>query len=748
MWHFYASFLKATDNETTPYGIWGTTNIPLYNLQYSIPGYHYVLNATTTISPTAVNEITVDQGHDSQYNGTQPGSGDWTRAQTGVDLNTLYAPYQDLITGFNFAGTRIGNSPYFSTSGNPFYNANTNTEVSDNFSKTVRSHLFKFGFYFDHNWKVQPSGATYAGSYDFGDNPSNPLDTGFGFANAALGVFNSFQQASTYANAYPIYNQVEWYAQDTWKVNSRLAINYGARFYWLQPIHNSKSNIANFFPQTWQGSQAPSLLSPAFNSSSQRVALDPTTGQTYPSVDIGSYLSTSGNPLNGLSNLGTSYITKSPGILVAPRIGLSFDLTGQQRAVLHAGGGIFYDRTRTDPYASLLGNPPATVQPTVNYGNIADLGSSSNVFSPPGLSTFSTSSAIPTTYNYNVGLQGKLPFALLVDVAYVGSVTNHQLQYVNLNAVPFGADFLPQNQDPTLRATSPNALAGSNALSPQFLRPYIGYGDINEYLFSGNSNYNSLQISLNRRFASGLFFGLAYTWSKCMDTTDDRSQIRFDQYTHTALYGPCDNNVPQNLVINYVYTLPSLSDRLGSFNNRVTRAVLNNWQISGVSTFQRGTPYSVNLSVNGVSGANFTGTPSWNPVPLCVSNPTAGTTDNPFDRLNASAFALPAVGSIGLGCSRNFVYGPGVNNWDMSLQKNVPIGEHTRLELRGEAFNIFNHTQFIGVNNTIDFSGLNNPVVTNLPYSSTGALANIGGFGAVSGSRSPRILQLVAKFVF
>jgi hypothetical protein len=84
----------------------------------------------------------------------------------------------------------------------------------------------------------------------------------------------------------------------------------------------------------------------------------------------------------------------------------------------------------------------------------------------------------------------------------------------------------------------------------------------------------------------------------------------------------------------------------------------------------------------------------------------------------------------------------------MSLQKNIPFSEHTRLELRGEAFNIFNHTQFSGVNNTIDFSGLTNPVVTNLPYNSAGALVNIGGFGAVSGSRSPRILQLVAKFVF
>ncbi len=534
----------------------------------------------------------------------------------------------------------------------------------------------------------------------------------------------------------------------TWKATSRLSVDYGVRFYYLQPVHNSQSDLANFFGGTWQSSQAPSLLQPGFNGAGQRVAVDPATGLTYPSVDIGSYLGGSGNTLNGLRVLGGSYITNSPGILVAPRIGLSFDLTGRQTAVLHAGGGVFYDRTRTDPYASLLANPPTTLQPTVNYGRVADLGSSSNVFSPPGLTTFSTSSSIPTTYNFNVGIQSKLPLSMLLDVSYVGSISNHLLQYMNVNAVPFGADFLPQNQDPTLQASFPNALPGSNALLPQLLRQYRGYGDINESMFSGNSNYNSLQVSLNRRFASGLFLGVAYTWSKCTDTTDDSDQIRFDQYTHTALYGPCDNNVPQNLVINYVYPIPDLSASLGSFNNRVTRAVLNHWQISGVSTFQSCTPFGVALNVAGVSGLNFTGTPSWNPSPICVSSPTAGTTDSPFNRINAFAFALPAVGSIGLGCSRNFMYGPGTNNWDMSLQKNIPITEHLRLEPRGEAFNIFNHTQFIGVNNTIDYSGLANPTVTNLPYNSSGALTNINGFGSVAGSRSPRILQLVAKIVF
>ena len=747
-WHFYGSLLKATDSEASPYGIWGATNVPLYQLQYSIPGYHYVLNATTVISPTAVNEVTFVQGHDSQYNGTQPGSGEWTRTTTGVGLNTLYAPYQDLIAGFAFGGTKIGDSPTFNTSGFPFYNANTNIEVFDNYSKTLGSHLLKFGVYFDHNWKVQPSGVTYAGAYDYGDNPSNPLDSGFGFANAALGVFNSFTQGSDYSNAYPLYKQWEFYAQDTWKVKPRLTLSYGVRFYLILPIHDTQGTLANFYSGSWTSGAAPVLLQAGFDGSGNRVAVDPGNGQTYPAVDIGGYLAGSGNTTNGLKVLGSNYITQNPGILPAARLGLAYDLTGHQNIVLHVGGGMFYDRTNTDPYASLIGNPPSSVQATINYGSISSLATGSSIFTPPTLSTFSTSSSIPITFNYNVGIQQQLPWQMLSDIAYVGSISNHQLQEVNINAVPFGADFLPQNQDPTLQVQNPNALLGSNAKLSQFLRPYTGYGAINQYQNSGNSNYNALQATLKRRLSSGLFLGVAYTWSKCLDTTDGENTIRWDNYNHQALYGPCGTSVAQNVAINYVYPIPSFTHYLGSLDNRVSRAVLNNWQISGVSTFQTGTPFSVQLNVSGVSAQNIIGTPDWTPVPLCVGNPRAGTSSSPYNRINSAAFAVPAVGSIGLGCRNNNIYGPGVDDWDMTLQKTIPMTEGISLELRGQAFNIFNHTQFNGVNNTIDFSGLTNPVVTNSAYTPGAGVTNIQGFGSISGVLPARVLQLVAKVRF
>ena len=747
-WRMYTSILRAADNESTPYGIWGMTNIPLYDISYSIPGYHYLYNLVTTISPTAVNEITVDQAHDEQFYSQFPGTGNWTRAKTGVQLPTLYGPYQDLVAGFGFNGSRLANTP----SGNfsPFYNANTTTEVMDNFSKTLLHHLVKSGFYYMHNWKVQPAGGNYSGTYNFGDNSSNPYDTNLGFSNAAIGVFNTFIQGSNYFNGYPIYNQVEFYIQDTWKVRPRLTLDYGLRFYYLQPAYNGETVTPNFFPQMYNRSKGPLLIQSALVNG-QRVGMNPVNGDSYPVVNIGAVVPGTGDPLNGLALLGrngvSKYITKSPGIVPAPRLGLAWDVTGRQNVVVRVGGGMFLDRLATDALNNPTGNPPNVVAPTVYYGQVAALTQGTPLVNPVGLSAWSYTGSVPTVYNYSVGVQSKLPWSTVLDVSYVGSISNHLAQNVNINHVPFGAEFLPANQDPTLVATRPNALAGSNTLQSQFLRPYFGYGAITMADFGGNANYNSLQVSLNRRYASGALVGIAYTFSKCLDLVDNQGTIRWDQYNHMALYGPCGFNPSQNLSINYVYPIPKIPSG-SALDNPVGRAVLNHWQISGFTTFARGTPFSPSFGVSGVSNDNFTGTPDWGPQLVCVGNPTAGTSASPYNRLNPSAFALPSLGSIGLGCSRNNLWGPGINNWDMSLQKNVPITEHAQLRLRLEAFNVFNHTQFNGYNSRLNFSGLTNPAPTNLPLDSSGKLANIGGFGSVSGVRDPRILQAVIKFVF
>ena len=125
-----------------------------------------------------------------------------------------------------------------------------------------------------------------------------------------------------------------------------------------------------------------------------------------------------------------------------------------------------------------------------------------------------------------------------------------------------------------------------------------------------------------------------------------------------------------------------------------------------------------------------------------------GYTGDPYRQIDTSAFTIPLPGSIGLESGRNYMRGPGVNNVNLSLQKSVPIGETRRLQVRVDAFNVFNHTQFSGVNTTLNVRSLTDPTPTNLPFDAAGNLVNRNGFGTVSGARDPRILQLVARFQF
>ena len=750
-WRIYGHMLRSDDITNNPYGVFGTTsNIPNPDIAYTIPGYHIVVNATTTIGPTAVNEITVSRSNDDQYEGMRKGSNAMTRASTGVNFPTLFPPYQDLVSGWSsFNGNQISNSPTFSTTNSPFHNRNTVTEVIDNFSKKWNNHLLKLGAYYMFNWKIQPVGTAYSGTYDFGDDTSNPLDTGFGFANAANGVFGSFTQSTGYAEGWPNYNQFEFYIQDGWKATPRLTLDYGVRFYYMGPVYNAGGELANFFPATFKPASAPRLLRPGFNASGARVAVDPATGQTYDVLFIGAYAPGTGDIQNGIRILKEGEgITKSPGLLAAPRIGFAYDLTGHGTLALRGGAGISYNRTHTDPYIQLLGNPPLTQTLIVNYGLASALSSSQAILRAPSLNTWSDSSSVPTTYQFSLGLESRLPKQLFGSVSYVGSVSNHLLERVDINEIPFGAAFLPENQDATLQKASPNALIGSNALVSQLLRPFVGFNSITMKMFAGNSNYNSLQATLNRRFATGLMLGIAYTWSKCLNIADSESTVRHGPYNHDAFYGPCGYDLRHNFVANYIYTLPKFASWLGRADGSVTRSLLNDWQISGFTTFQTGTPYSPGMSVAGVTSINFTGTPNWGPKLLCVSDPLSGTSKDPYNRLNPAGFALPPIGSIGLGCSRNNLYSPGLNNWDLSLQKIVQVKERLKVVLRGEAFNVFNHTQFTGINSTLNFSGLTNPTYTNLPYNSSGKLTNITGFGTVSGVASPRIMQLVMKVQF
>ena len=749
-WKIFARYVNNNDAVTSYYGsfVLGST-IPLVPVTDSRPGHALAISATMLLSPTLTNEAT--WGFGKNIINITPVNDGLSRSKTGLsNLNVLYpsAIKNDFIPNFGFNGSRISNTASFGTNNAPFYNYNTTIEWIDNVSKVWNQHVFKAGFYLQRSRKDQSSFANFNGNYDFGDNAGNPFDSQYGFANAALGIYNSFTQASQYALGQYRYWNLEFYTQDTWKVTRRLTLDFGLRWYWIQPQYDASLQTSNFLPELFDRSKAPRLYRPAFGPDGKTVvALDPVTGQTLASTAIGKIVPNSGDLLNGIRKAGsgiTKYLQQDRGLTPAPRFGFAYDVTGRQTLVVRGGLGIFYDRFQGNEIFDELTNPPTTFQPTIVNGLINQINPATALLGPSSLLGLDYNGKFPTVMNYNFGIQTKLPLNFVLDTAYVGSQSRHLLDKLNLNAIPYGTTYLPQNQDPTKVAGNPNAVLGTNALDANFLRPYAGYGDISIHREGSYSNYNSLQVGVNRRFSGGFFFGLAYTWSKALGITSaDNDFVRIDSHTRQAYYAPLSFDRTHTFVANAIYDLPSLFRQ-----NAFGHALLDGWQMSGIFTYQTGSPFSVGYSIPGIGNQQLTGSYTEGARIHLIGDPKAGTTSSPYNRLNPAAFAPPQPGDIGLGAPQNYLRNPGINDIDFSLQKSFAIKERYRFEVRADAFNVLNHTQFSGYNATINYTSLTNSTVTNLPFKADGSINNINGFGTLNGARNPRIMQLVARFRF
>ncbi len=749
-WKVFGRWVNNTEVQTTNYdsfvinGNFGgvtphTDNRPAHSLSFS---------ANTIINPTFTNEATFGIGH-NQINIDAVGDG-LSRTKNGLTgLPQLYpsAVQNDYQPTFAFGGSRLANSPARNTLDAPFSNYNTTLDWVDNVSKIYNAHLFKAGVYISRSRKDQTSFAPFNGRYDFGDDSTNPLDTGYGYANAAVGVFKQFQQASQFATGKYRYTNAEWFIQDAWKITSRLTLDYGIRFYWIQPQFDAALQTSTFLPDRFDRSKASRLYRPGFDAAGARAAIDPVTGATTAFANVGKIVPNSGNLLNGIAQAGkdtSKYLMENRGIHYGPRAGFAYDVTGKQNLVVRGGLGVFYDRFQGNEVFAMLQNPPTTFAPTLVNGFVKDIDPKSALLAPFGLDAFSFEGKVATVYSYSMGVQTKLPFQWVLDTAFVGSQARHLLQRLNLNPIPYGATFRPENQDPTKVAATPNAKAGDNALSQDFLRQYQGLGSITQHQMGGTSNYNSLQVGLNRRYSNGLLLGMAYTWSKALTTSSgDGGFFRIDGNNRLANYGLADFHRKHTLVVNYVYEIP------GFFKNHaLMHSVADGWQISGITTFQSGQPLSPGYSIPSVGNANLTGSYTEGARLKLIGNPLVGATDSPYNRLNAVAFTEPPVGTIGIDAPVNYIIRPGIANFDFTLQKTFAIKERARLELRADAFNIFNHTQFNGLNSTLNFRSITDSTPTNLVFNPDGTLRDKNGFGSVSGARDPRILQLVVRFQF
>jgi hypothetical protein len=306
----------------------------------------------------------------------------------------------------------------------------------------------------------------------------------------------------------------------------------------------------------------------------------------------------------------------------------------------------------------------------------------------------------------------------------------------NLNSEGLGTDWQPGNLDAT----------NSNKVLPsQFLRPYLGYGNITYYFYGGNSSYHSLQAQLRRRYKQNLTYGAIWTWSKTMDygdTETSSSTTQISSLINPAIwnYGEAGYDHTHIFRVYWSYNVPKASSLV---HNAIVKGAFDNWQVSGIFTAQSGAPTGVSYAYS--PSQDVVGTSTDSGRVLLVGNPILSKSQEAaqFSAFNTSAIAPPPYAACEVpnppticwgNASKDVFRGPGINNWDLSLFKNMRFGERWRAQLRMEAYNVWNHTQFTTVN-------------TSATFTTAGAQTN-GLFGQYTAAANPRQLQLALRVTF
>jgi hypothetical protein len=700
-------------------------------------------------------------------------------------------------------GNLVGNAPP-NVAYPGWLNVNKTQDVAVSLTKVAGRHTFKAGFYNNHSYKAQNIGAggggTFQGEIQFNNSTNNPLDTGFGFANAATGVFTQFSQASRLVEGSMIYNNTEFYVQDNWKVTNRLTLDYGMRFTRQQPQHDQFGQMSNFFPELWNPAAAPLLYVAGCNngaptcSGNAKNAMNPVTGEilTAPGTTntqsaIGTIIPGSGDLTNGIRMAGdgiSKYSYVWPTLVYGPRFGMAYDLTGTQSVVLRAGGGLFYDRPDGNTVFSIPGNPPIAESQTLTNSMLQNLGTGLSTRGASNLVVFQYDGNIPSSVQWNAGVQMALPWASSLDVSYVGNYGYNRLggfqggTQANLNQVNLGAAYLPENQDPTL-VPNPNAVPGSQAYQQAtLLRPYRGYGSIGQHRTEFYDKYHSIQTSFNRRLRGGFSFGANYTWSillqgntglftRLQHNPDGSVQVRDDQKAYEELNKNLARQ-PHVFRANFVWDMPDLVAD-GGFA-RTVGYIVNDWQLSGLVNLSSGTNYDLQFQyqANG-NPINLTGSPDYanngaGARIVFLGDPGSGCSSDQYRQFNTSMVAGPTYGSIGMESARNSMRGCMQRELDLSLSRNIRLGGGRALQLRIDTFNPFGIINYTGRNATVQFTNPVDQVVVNSQYvngevDQTRLRPQAAGFGAVTSAQSYgaagvggnnylRVVRFTARFSF
>jgi|HubBroStandDraft_6_1064221.scaffolds.fasta_scaffold16219_2 hypothetical protein len=685
--------LGARDHLTAHYYLNGFTNAGVLNtlnlLTYAAGSHIQVQSAlvseTHTFNPNLLNSLVGNYSREISTRGPVPNGPNITDFGVNITQPSINAITGVTATGFFTLGATAGAS----------FQRNNYT-FSDDLHWVKGNHNVAFGVHAEISRVDLDNQYNQPGTFSFNSNTTN-----YALASFLLGYLYTFNQgAGQYFNDR---NQFYgFYAQDSWKLNRKLTVNYGLRYEPFKPWQELHHRVEQFSPSAYAAGRVSSIY------------VNAPAGMLFPGD--------AGVPEQGVRSNYKNFM---------PRVGFAYDAKGDGSLSIRGGGGLFYDTRQPAIMNSIPSeNSPFSLSVTLTapqgpfsnpYQGITDpfpaptVAPSNFVFTPPvQVNTFDPSGTfqVPVMYDWNLTVEQKVGKTGSARIGYVGAHASHLFVDDDLNP----ASYIP-----------------GGSLGPNLRRYYPGYTDILEASMSGNEGYNSLQATIQRNISRTLTATANYTYSKSMDTlpyltlnTTPSSgpgapyTIPLYEPNYKSLdIGPSDFDRKHVFSGSYVWTLPKVTN-----GNRILRAVVNNWQTSGIIQVQSGQPLTITAGSDRSGTALLADRAQWNGVqPYGLG--ACGARAPCKDYLNPAEFTLPALGTFGNVVKGSF-RGPGYFDVDAGMVRSFPISESKSFQFRAEYFNVFNR------------NNLGNPITA----------VGSGGFGSITSAISPRIAQFSGKLIF